>query len=185
MENPEVIPGVLLFFRRKNAGVYEYAFHLRKGGFNAGMYCVPGGQNEGLETYQECAIRESDEEIGIKLEEKDLKPIHLIYRKGNRRNGLDGFAIRPDMCFIIEDWEGKFENREPIQTRPATGPVPTDRSPQFKREVTPQQRGDSQLDQSYRARQQGENRARSFEGTVGPKGAAPPRGRWGGGGKPH
>jgi 8-oxo-dGTP pyrophosphatase MutT (NUDIX family) len=113
MENPEVIPGVLLFFRRKNGGTNEYAFHLRRSGFNADMYCVPGGHNNGLETYQECAIRESDEEVGIKLGEKDLKPVHLIYRKGNKRDGADGFAIRPDMCFIIEDWEGELKNKEP------------------------------------------------------------------------
>ena len=113
MKTPEVIPGVLLFFRRKSEGVNEYAFHERKKGFNAGLYCTPGGHNEGFETYEDCAIREADEELGVKLAKRDLQPAHLLYRKGNKRNKLNGSAIRPDMCFVIERWKGEFQNKEP------------------------------------------------------------------------
>jgi len=113
MVTPEVIPGVLLFFRRRNRGRTEYALHLRKGKFNTGLYCTPGGHNEGFETYEDCAVRESGEEIGVKVYKKDLLPVHLLYRKGNERNRLTGSAIRPDLCFIIERWKGKFSNKEP------------------------------------------------------------------------
>ncbi len=107
-ERPDVIPGILLFFRRlnKEIGENEYLLHLRKNThFHDGEYSVPGGHIERYETYTQCAIREAEEETNLKLRKQDLCPVHIIYRQ-------EGDEIRPDLCFLIEKWEGKVINKE-------------------------------------------------------------------------
>ena len=104
----EVSPGVLLFFRREG----RYGLHLRKTGFNKGMYGAPGGHNEGLEPYEACAIREAQEELGIRLRPENLEFAHFLYRKGHR-NGDGQHSLRPNLCFRIEKWKGEIKNPEP------------------------------------------------------------------------
>ena len=111
---PKTIPGVLLFFVRKNKrGQNEYLLHLRKNtGFNDDLYCVPGGHVEDKETYKDCAVREAKEETNTTVKKQDLKFSHLICRKGNDNNSND-YALRPDACFIVKKWTGKIKNKEP------------------------------------------------------------------------
>ena len=41
---------------------------LRKGGYQAGTWCAPGGKLEMYEDWKECAIRETREECGVEIE---------------------------------------------------------------------------------------------------------------------
>ena len=67
----------------------------------------------------------------------------------------------------------RMEGGKSLPSRPATGPASSGPPQQYRRELTAPKIETPQLDQSYKARQQGENRARSFNGTIGPKNAAP------------
>ena len=115
MAQIKVLPGVLLFFRRAGpTGEREYLLHLRKNtGFHDGDYSVVGGHVETgkYETYVQCAIREAAEEVGIKLSKSQLKPVHIVYRKWPGE-------LRPDFCFLIDRWPGRFANREPRKHGP-------------------------------------------------------------------
>jgi len=47
---------------------------MRKNKHGDGTWCFPGGHLEMHETPERCAIRETFEETGIQLNEKDFKP---------------------------------------------------------------------------------------------------------------
>jgi len=47
----------------------------RKGSHGEGMYSIPGGHLEYMETYAECCKRELLEEIGVELDTTNLEPV--------------------------------------------------------------------------------------------------------------
>jgi 8-oxo-dGTP diphosphatase len=77
----------------------------RKGSHGAGEYAFPGGHLEYMESYEECVLREIEEECGVKIHNlrflllaniKDYAPKHYVHI---------GF---------LADWEsGEPEVREP------------------------------------------------------------------------
>lgn len=75
-------------------------------GFEDGKYSLPAGHVEVGETYLEALIRESKEEIGVTLTEKQVTVSHVMHRKALDREYVDVF-------YIAKEWGGKIENKEP------------------------------------------------------------------------
>jgi 8-oxo-dGTP diphosphatase len=90
---------------------------LRKGKHSHGFWGLTGGHLEGGETFEQCAIRETEEETGIILPAARLFSVkntiyHLedkhyvvIFMKANLPSGQEPKNIEPDKC---EKW-GWFE----------------------------------------------------------------------------
>jgi len=91
----------------------------RKGAHDAGAWCFPGGHLEFMETWEECAIRETEEEVGIKIKnvryltatndffEKDNKHYITIFMIADYDSG-EVKIMEPEKC---EEW-GWFEWEE-------------------------------------------------------------------------
>ena len=92
VKNPE---GKILFQRRANSG------------FNDGILQLPSGHIEWEESYFEALQREMLEEIGIELQESDVKLCHILHRvnRGNR--------VYFDIFFEIQNYIWNIQNKEP------------------------------------------------------------------------
>jgi 8-oxo-dGTP pyrophosphatase MutT (NUDIX family) len=73
-------------------------------GYEDGKWCLIAGHQEEGEAATEAMIREALEEIGIIINRRDLKPIHIMHRNTNRE-GIDIF-------FECDRWENTPENKE-------------------------------------------------------------------------
>lgn len=78
-------------------------------GYEDGNYGLPAGHVEEGETFTRGAIRESKEEIGITLNPKDLKVVHIMHRD----SGLVENNERIDVFFTADNFEGEAKNMEP------------------------------------------------------------------------
>ncbi|OGF22778.1 hypothetical protein A2Y83_03910 [Candidatus Falkowbacteria bacterium RBG_13_39_14] len=78
----------------------------RNTGYEDGKYSVPAGHFEGGENATMTIIREAKEEIGIILDARNLKMVHIMNRsdKGNER---------VDFFFFADFWQGEIKNMEP------------------------------------------------------------------------
>jgi 8-oxo-dGTP pyrophosphatase MutT (NUDIX family) len=80
----------------------EVLLGFKKAGFGAGKYTGIGGKVNPGETVSEAAVRELEEETGIRALERDLQPVgHLTFR----------FPARPMWSqvvhvFLIDAWQG-------------------------------------------------------------------------------
>lgn len=72
-------------------------------GWNDGNYSVPAGHIESGETFSQAMVREAYEEIGIRIESKDLKVVHVMHR-------LPVSYI--DIFFVAKDFQGDIQNKE-------------------------------------------------------------------------
>ncbi len=72
---------------------------------NGGNYTLVGGNVESYEYARQSLIRESHEEAGIILKEKDLKLVHVLHKRS--RN-----VQRVVLYFKAYRWEGDLEARE-------------------------------------------------------------------------
>jgi 8-oxo-dGTP diphosphatase len=72
---------------------------------NGGNYTLVGGTVESNEYARQSLIRESYEEAGIILKEKDLKLVHVLHK--NRKG-----AHRVVLYFKAYRWEGELKARE-------------------------------------------------------------------------
>ncbi len=73
---------------------------------NGGKFTLVGGRVEENEEPLEALIRETREEVGLKIEYKDLRLIHTLHkRKGGER--------RITLYFKTNKWRGHLKNREP------------------------------------------------------------------------
>ncbi len=88
--------GRILLMRRQNSGYYD------------GWYSVPAGHVEEGELPIDCLIRETEEEIGIKLEKENIKPAHAMYRTKHDETG-----DRADYFFVATKWDGEPVIAEP------------------------------------------------------------------------
>lgn len=61
-KRPAVGVGVLIFNDKK-----QMLLGKRKGSHGAGTWCNPGGHLEFGESFEQCAIREVEEETGLKI----------------------------------------------------------------------------------------------------------------------
>ncbi len=74
-------------------------------GYLDGYWSLPAGHVEAEESATEGMIREAEEELGITIEAKDLKVVHVMHRKTNRLN--------VDIFFECRKWKGEIKNQEP------------------------------------------------------------------------
>lgn len=89
--------GKILLLKRANTGYYD------------GNYSLPAGHFDGNETAKSVAVREIQEEVGLQIDPKDLKLIHVSHRKSPIPIGHE----RMDLFFEINRWEGEPINAEP------------------------------------------------------------------------
>lgn len=73
-------------------------------GYCDGMWSFPAGHVEEGEPASRAMAREAEEELGIRIEPKDLRPVHIMHRQSNRWN--------VDIFFTCSKWEGQVENKE-------------------------------------------------------------------------
>jgi 8-oxo-dGTP pyrophosphatase MutT (NUDIX family) len=74
-------------------------------GWQDGNYGLPAGHLEGKETIAGTAAREAKEEIGIDIEEKDLRVVHVMHRISPEREYVDFFLV-------ADKWSGEPTNME-------------------------------------------------------------------------
>lgn len=86
----------VLLLERKNTGYAD------------GLYHLPAGHLERDESVIEGAIREAREEIGIELQPRNLRLVHVMHNDAADRVGL---------FFESRSWTGAVENREPEKCR--------------------------------------------------------------------
>ena len=95
----------------------------RKGAHGAGEYAFPGGKLEHMESFEECARRETKEECGIEIENIKFqfvsnllhyKPKHYVHI-GFAANWKSGEAkvLEPDKCESW-DWYDLGNHPEPL-----------------------------------------------------------------------
>jgi len=86
----------ILLMRRQNTGYYD------------GYYSVPAGHVEAGELPLSALARETKEEIGISIDQKNAELVHTMYRTKHDETG-----DRLDLFFIVEKWSGEIMNTEP------------------------------------------------------------------------
>lgn len=86
--------GKVLMLRRKNTGHQD------------GNYSLPAGHLNGGESLIEGLIRETKEEIGVKVERKNLELANVISHLGDDDERVDFF-------FKAKKWSGIPKNKEP------------------------------------------------------------------------
>jgi len=74
-------------------------------GYEDGKYSVIAGHLEGDEEIKAAAIREAQEEIGIKISPADLQVVGVMHRKSTDE--------RIDFFLATSSWSGEITNREP------------------------------------------------------------------------
>ncbi len=77
-------------------------------GWMDGMYTLPSGHVEQGESVNTALIREAKEEIGISLERKNARLVHVMHRKSDEREYIDFF-------FEANEWDGGPANMEPAK----------------------------------------------------------------------
>ncbi len=86
--------GKVLLLRRANTGYHD------------GDYTMVSGHLDGSESVKEAMIRESKEEAGIRIDEKDLRVVHIVHRISTDREYTDFYLL-------CEKWDGTPTNTEP------------------------------------------------------------------------
>lgn len=79
---------------------------LKRPKFKGGNYSLVGGLVEVTESVRQALIRETHEEIGVKIKKKDLEMVHVAHRR------KDGFSVL-HIFFKTQVWKGDIVNREP------------------------------------------------------------------------
>lgn len=97
------VPGVCVLIQQKGRAL----FILRSNtGWKDNEYAVPSGHVEEGETFKQAAVRETLEEVGLKI-----RPEDLIYKTTIHRQSSD--STRIDVWFEALAWSGEPENTEP------------------------------------------------------------------------
>ena len=87
--------GKVVLIRRKNTGWID------------GWYDLPAGHLESGETFQECAVRELQEETGLKAKTEDLSLIHVHQNHNGPKAPHYGYI------FLAKKWTGEPSLVEP------------------------------------------------------------------------
>jgi ADP-ribose pyrophosphatase YjhB (NUDIX family) len=91
-----------LFFFRDDTVLLLRRFNT---GWEDGKYSVPAGHVEAGETVSQAAIREADEELGVRLIPEALEVVHVMHRRSEEE--------RVDFFLLVREWAGDVTNREP------------------------------------------------------------------------
>ena len=67
------------------------------------------GHIERDESVHAAAVREAQEELGVRIDERDLRPLCTVHRRQNERDG----GQRVDFYFTAAVWAGEPSVREP------------------------------------------------------------------------
>ncbi len=103
MRQPEFYLASYLLLKKGNQVLLLRRF---KTGWGDGMYTLPSGHVEGTETARDTMKREAKEEVGIEIDLKDLKVVHIQQRNASDRKYVDFYLI-------AEKWKGEPKNNEP------------------------------------------------------------------------
>ncbi|MES2006516.1 MAG: NUDIX domain-containing protein [Patescibacteria group bacterium] len=106
MERFKLIPEVCFVFIRDGKILLGRRANT---GYEDGKYCFPAGHGEEGETMAEGCAREAFEEVGLKVDPKDLTFLHTQYRWSA---GADGHA-RVGFYFAPKVDPGEPKNMEP------------------------------------------------------------------------
>ena len=87
--------GQVLLLRRCNTG------------YEDGSYSVPAGHLDGGETVLAAAVREAREEVGVAVEEADVRVVGVMHRRAEDE--------RIDFFLMATRWMGEPANREPTK----------------------------------------------------------------------
>lgn len=93
---------VHLFFFRGNQLLMLRRFNT---GYADGQYSVPAGHLDGGETVLQAAVREAEEEVGVRIEAEDLSFSTVMHRIEDDE--------RVDFFVQVRKWEGEPFNAEP------------------------------------------------------------------------
>jgi 8-oxo-dGTP pyrophosphatase MutT (NUDIX family) len=84
----------------------NYLLYLRNHtGYDDGLFSLVSGHVEPNENAKLAMKREAHEEIGIQIQQKHLKLVHVMHRKTDREN--------IDLFMKCLHWDGKITNKEP------------------------------------------------------------------------
>ncbi|HPO05678.1 MAG TPA: NUDIX domain-containing protein [Candidatus Gracilibacteria bacterium] len=84
----------ILLLERLNTGLWD------------GSWSVPAGRVDVGESLTQAMIREAQEEVGVKIQAKDLGKPLIMHHKDSRGERIYGF-------FICGNWQGEVKNCEP------------------------------------------------------------------------
>jgi mutator protein MutT len=93
---------VHLFFIRDNSILIA---RRKNTGYRDGEYSVPAGHLDGGETVVTAGVREALEEVGLQLNEADLKFVGVMHRVEDDE--------RVDFFLRVQRWQGEPFNNEP------------------------------------------------------------------------
>lgn len=102
----ELTPAAYVIFRKDDQILLV---RRSKTGYFDGSYSLPAGHFEGGESATGVAIRESEEEVGVSINPKDLRLVHTLHRASN----IPVKHERIDLFFETSKWKGELSNKEP------------------------------------------------------------------------
>lgn len=79
-------------------------------GYQDGNYSLPAGHVDKGETFTQCVIRETKEEIDVDVKPEDVKVAHIMHRFSGSEWGDDGYRI--DAFFTADSWKGDIKIME-------------------------------------------------------------------------
>ncbi len=85
----------------------EVLLSKRRGSYGDGLWHLPAGKLEAGESVLAAAVREADEEVGVRIALEDLRFVHAVHATG------DGVGSRMGFFFEVRKWDGEPVNREP------------------------------------------------------------------------
>jgi 8-oxo-dGTP diphosphatase len=101
-----LMPGVCLIIKKED----KYLLLKRKNSqWYDGYYGLLGGGVDGGETVRQTMVREAYEEIGIKVNENDLKMLYVMHLKGVYKPEQESIVFYAQ----VEKWEGEPKIMEP------------------------------------------------------------------------
>ncbi len=102
-ERFKIIPSVYLILIKDNKILLSRRYNT---GYRDGEYSLPAGHLDGAETFKQAMVREAKEEIGLILDEINLKLAHTMNRRIPNNERIDLF-------FIARKWQGQPKIMEP------------------------------------------------------------------------
>lgn len=100
-----LIPAVYILFEKDDKILMIRRFNT---GYADGKYSLVAGHVEKGESFKDAAVRESFEEIGVKIQKHNLEFFHVMYRSTES-------GERVDIFFTVKTWEGDAINMEPAK----------------------------------------------------------------------